>query len=617
MKKIWYSLRFRLVLFVMLAALPALGLILYTGFEQRAQAAAIAQNEALRLARVAAVNQESIIENTRGFLIALAHTQTSAEGDCASVFSHLLDVHFPYYTGFYQADLEGNILCSTPGERPEDLRQCIHYQEIVEKQALNVSEYHFCKSTGKAVISIGYPVKDSDDNLIGVTNVGIDIAWFNQLAADAQLPPGSTLTVLDHGGVVLAHYPDPENWVGRSLPDPTVYEMMVESGEGTTELVGADGVERLYAFTTLWSTEGNVFVSIGIPSEVAYAEAERTMVRNLVLLGIATLLALLAAWLLGDVFIVRQTQALVGATQQLAAGELETRTNIPYEQGEIGQLARAFDQMAESLEQREHERDQAEAAMLEYAAELERSNRDLQDFANITAHDLQEPLRKIQIYSDMLQTKYDDQLDERGQSYLGLMHEAARRMQDRIDEMLAYSRVSTKPQAYDQIDLNEVVERVIFGLEHKVEDTGAEIDVGELPVIEADSTQMDQLFQNLIGNALKFHKANQPPVVKIESRNNIDADEGTPSAQHDGQFCQVSVADNGIGFDEKYLDRIFMPFQRLHGRKEYDGSGMGLTICRRIVERHGGDITATSTPGKGSTFVVTLPIQQPKEGAQE
>jgi signal transduction histidine kinase len=613
MKKLWNNLRVRLMMFVLIAALPALGLTMFTGFEQRGQAATEAKQEALRLARFASLNQESIIHSTRGFLIALAHTQVLETGgtlDCSTVFSHLQEVHYPFYTGFYMADLEANILCNAPAEEePEDLMGCEHYQEMIKKPVFDISEYHFCRRTGKPVISLGYPVMDENDVFVGVVNVGIDLTWFNQLAAEANLPPGGTLTVLDKEGVILAHYPNPENWVGKPFPERDLHELMIAQSEGTTEALGTDGVPHLYSFTPLWSEEGDVFVTISIPTKVAYAKADQTMMRNLALIGGATVLALIAAWLLGEAFILRKTRALVAATQSLASGDLDTRTNLPYDEGEIGQLAQSFDQMAASLEQREMERQQAEAAIREYAEELERSNRDLQDFANIASHDLQEPLRKIQIFSDLLQGHYEKILDERGVDYLQRMKSASSRMQDLIDDLLTYSRISTKSQPVTSVDLNDTVREVLLDLDMQIEKTGAQIEVGELPIVEADPIQMNQLIQNLVANALKFHKKDQNPKIKIQM---VPMDGSVSEEAIDGRYCQFSVEDDGIGFDQRFAERIFNPFQRLHGREDYEGSGMGLAICRKIVERHGGNIAAKSNKGKGAAFIVTLPHQQPR-----
>ncbi len=242
---------------------------------------------------------------------------------------------------------------------------------------------------------------------------------------------------------------------------------------------------------------------------------------------------------------------------------------------------------------------QDEVALQVYAAKLEQSNRDLQEFAYVASHDLQEPLRKVLAFGNLLTNEYGDAFDETGRDYMKRMQSACQRMETLIDDLLSFARVETRAQPFTEVDLNTVAQEVISDLGNHIERTHGHIEIGDLPMIEADQSQMHQLLQNLISNALKFHHKRCPPLVKISAKINGDA-------------CQISVEDNGIGFDIQYLDRIFKPFERLHNREEYVGSGMGLAICRRIVERHSGRITAASNPGNGSTFIVTLPIHQSK-----
>ncbi len=248
------------------------------------------------------------------------------------------------------------------------------------------------------------------------------------------------------------------------------------------------------------------------------------------------------------------------------------------------------------------ERRRAQQALKTYAAQLEHSNRELQDFAYVASHDLQEPLRKIQAFGDRLRTKYRDALDEQGRDYLERMYNAAARMQALINDLLTLSRLATRAQPFAPVDLRAVAEEVVSDLEAQIERTHGRIELGALPTVEADRQQMRQLLQNLVTNALKFHRPGIPPIVRVYG------DAPAPDSR------RIRVEDNGIGFDEKYLERIFLPFERLHRRGEYEGSGMGLTICRKIVERHRGEIGARSAPGQGSTFSVTLPATQPNDG---
>lgn len=252
----------------------------------------------------------------------------------------------------------------------------------------------------------------------------------------------------------------------------------------------------------------------------------------------------------------------------------------------------------------------AEEKLRRYAAELERSNRELQDFAYVSSHDLQEPLRKIQAFGDRLKARESDKLSDQGKDYVDRMLNAAFRMQNLINDLLSFSRVTTKAQPFTKVDLNQLLREVLSDLEVIIEKTGARIEFDALPTIEAEATQMRQLFQNLISNAIKFRKENENPLIKIEFRL-IQRKAHLISTPGD-QVVEIHVKDNGIGFDEKYLDRIFNVFQRLEGQK-YEGSGIGLAICRKIAIRHGGDITAKSKVGEGSEFIVTLAVKQPKE----
>lgn len=254
------------------------------------------------------------------------------------------------------------------------------------------------------------------------------------------------------------------------------------------------------------------------------------------------------------------------------------------------------------------ERKQAAETLAQKAVELARSNAELEQFAFVASHDLQEPLRKIQAFGDRLKTKCAAVNLEEGRDYLERMQSAAARMQTLIYDLLTFSRVISRTEPFGPVDLQTVAREVIGDLEVRIEKTGGRVEVGDLPTIEADALQMRQLLLNLIGNALKFHAPGTAPVVRVQGRLITPAaSKGEPGAEV--QFCELTVADNGIGFDEKYLDRIFAVFQRLHGRQEYEGTGIGLAVCRRIVDRHGGTITARSKPGEGATFILTLPAK--------
>ena len=258
------------------------------------------------------------------------------------------------------------------------------------------------------------------------------------------------------------------------------------------------------------------------------------------------------------------------------------------------------------------ERKRTEEALARKAAELARSNAELEQFAYVASHDLQEPLRKIQAFGDRLKGKVEAAKLEDGRDYLERMQRAAARMQTLINDLLTFSRVISATQPFVTVDLGAVTKEVLTDLEVRIEQTKAKVEVGTLPTIEADPMQMRQLLQNLIGNALKFQAPNAHPSVKIEAQIVKRPFAGGADDSPDAEVCELTVQDNGIGFDEKYSDKIFAMFQRLHGRNEYEGTGVGLAVCRRITDRHSGSIHAKSKPGEGATFIVTLPVHQSK-----
>lgn len=244
------------------------------------------------------------------------------------------------------------------------------------------------------------------------------------------------------------------------------------------------------------------------------------------------------------------------------------------------------------------ERERTQEDLRQKTEELERSNKELQQFAFVASHDLQEPLLKILAFGDRLKELSTQKLDEREQDYVGRMQKAALRMRQLIDDLLQFARITTKAKPFERVDLNQVVKEVLSDLEMRIAKTQARIEVENLPTLEGDPRQLHQLFQNLISNALKFSKKGECPDIAIKSR-------VLPKG-----FTEIVVEDKGIGFEEKYLERIFEPFQRLHSRSEYEGTGMGLAICQKIVQIHHGEITAKSRLGVGSTFSIKLPVKE-------
>lgn len=262
----------------------------------------------------------------------------------------------------------------------------------------------------------------------------------------------------------------------------------------------------------------------------------------------------------------------------------------------------AQQEAAERLRTYARHLEQLQAALTQNNRELEQRNRELEQFAYVSSHDLQEPLRKIVAFGDRLEERCGGQLDERGRDYLERMQSAARRMQLLINDLLQYSRLTTRARAFERVDLRLVAQATLSDLDFAIERAGGRVELGELGVIDAEPLQIRQLLQNLIGNALKFSRDGVPPLVRVWGK------------EAPGDLYEIHVEDNGIGIDPKYTERIFTVFERLNPREKYEGTGIGLAICRKIAERHGGGIVVQSQPGQGSTFVVRLPAKQRQEG---
>ena len=312
------------------------------------------------------------------------------------------------------------------------------------------------------------------------------------------------------------------------------------------------------------------------------------------------LCVLVAAYALRRVVVLPIAQ-LAHDVREVARGEFD-RELAPSGPREIEELGQDVDRMRARIVAEVSALRDAERALIEQARELQRSNEELEQFAYVASHDLQEPLRKVASFTQMLQRRYAGQLDERADRYIEFAVDGARRMQDLINDLLEFSRVGRMTRPHERVPVQGLVDSATARLAASIEEAGAEVIVhGELPVVEGDRGLLGVVFQNLIGNGIKF-RGEEPPRIDI-------------TAERDGAAWRFEVTDNGIGVEDEYAERIFVIFQRLHTRDSYEGTGIGLAMCRKIIEYHGGRIAlAPAEPGRGARFVFTLPAVEPQEG---
>ncbi len=618
-------LRARLFLLVTLATLPALGVMVYTATEQRATAAAAAESDALRAAHMIANSQALLTENARYVLQALAELPPVRAADATVCTSHLAPL-IAEQGRYINAGLirpDGEILCSVrPILRPDDLRQWSFFRQVIETQTFSVGDYHAAFAANQAVLHLAVPVFAAPGSIRAVLFVALDLGWLNEYQAKTELPAGSVLTLWDRTGVVLSRYPDPQDWLGRDMRDsPLFRHVAARAHEGTAELTDTGAVQRLYGFLPIRHTERDLdaYVAVGIPTAIAYRDADRLLWRNVIILTLAAALTIAMAWLGADMFVLRQVRTLVAASHRLAGGELGARTGLRHGPGEFGTLARAFDEMAASLERADRARGAAEAELRHLNAELEHRvqartaelqkanvalktvNTELASFAYVVSHDLKAPLRSIGSLADWLSTDYAEQLDGQGQEFLRLLRQRVRRLDGLIDGILEYSRIGRVRETIVPVHLQQLVEDVVDAL-HPPENIRVTIE-NPLPTVEAEPTRMQQLFQNLIANAITY-------LDKPEG----DIRVGCTAA---GGMWKLHITDNGPGIDPTQYDKVFQLFQTLQPRDRVESTGVGLAIVKKIVDLFGGRVWVESTPDTGSTFFFTLPMEHAHQATGE
>lgn len=603
MLKFFASLRGRAILLVLLAILPLLTLTLYSYLEQRRRTIAEVQRDAVIAARYISTIQETIIGSTRQILPNLAKTpqmQLSDPEGCAVLFAGILK-QIPYYAVIGAADLDGQVFASAPvAPGPINVADRLFFKKAVQTRAFAVGEPLLCNISNKYCIDLTYPILDEMGRLKGVVFAGVDLNWLGSLLVKSEFPADTGLMLVDATAQVLFRYPDPLKYIGKMLPD-SVIKAMARQVDGAVESHDLSGDLRLMGFTRLAPPWQDMRMVISLPKEPALEPVNYDLWRNLIWLVAVALLALTTASLGANISILQPVDKLLEVTRRLTGGDLTARTGALDKPGELAQLGRAFDQMADSLQERDADLKKTAMELEQRVLDLDRrslelaaANKELENFTYSVAHDLRAPLRAIGGFARVLLDEYPGKLDETGERYLNVINQEAFKMGRLIDDLLALARLGRKEIKYGPIVMTDLAQTVCKELKAAHPERSLQIEIQPLPQGFGDYSMIRQVLTNLLLNAIKFTRTRESALIQV-------------SGWSDGGDHVYCVRDNGVGFDMRYVNKLFGVFQRLHPETEFEGTGTGLAIVKRIIERHGGRMWAEAVVNEGAAFYFTLP----------
>ncbi|MEZ5583246.1 MAG: ATP-binding protein [Candidatus Competibacteraceae bacterium] len=583
------TVRARLIVLSVVGALATSATLIIILYLTQGRVVEQVRNNATLLAHVLALEHKTQVRNIRQILNLLAQIPAiqNTPPDCEAA-ARLMDRPLNDFIAFALLSPTGIPYCAHPliDRLLADVRRDF-FAEVAQTQRFQISDSPLVNGKEDAYLLAALPLLNPANQVESLLVAVLNMEWFDALLAKTPALEDTAIVMIDQKGQVLARYPHAFAEVGENLVDTALYQALLRQGTHSGEIPWRDGSEKIMGFTTPQDYPFNVFISVLYNKGQLWQRTLKALLEGITLVALALLVVFLLIMYGNYQVILRYLNSLVNTTRKMATGDLAVRAEWADDGSEFGALARAFNAMAETVAQREQK-------LREHAVMLEKSNIELEQFAYVASHDLKEPLRMVASFCNLLQQRYADQLDAKAQEYIGFAVDGAQRMQTLINDLLTLSRVGTQRGAFTAVNCNSVLETVRRDLNEVIRQNDTQIIVPRpLPTVQADGTELGQLLQNLIGNAIKF-RSDAPPLIRITA------------IPQDDEWV-FAVRDNGIGIAPEFKNRIFLIFQRLHHRENYAGNGIGLAVCKKIVERHEGRIWVESELGKGSTFYFTLP----------
>ncbi len=541
-------------------------------------------------------------------LVALAHNQWVAEsrpllaslsavdaddiasGACTGKLAESLRNAAGYDTLLIAAP-DGRVLCAPWAlDKPVSLADRDYFRKAVESRGFAAGAYIVGRVSGKRVMPVAQPVLAADGTVARVLIAGKQLDWFKHLIDGLGLPPGLHVALLDRDGHELTTYRDePLATETQVVLAGVLAEALVQGRPVFRALADGDGMARLAALAPLGGGDLMHGIVVSSPARVMLAQESRLLWSTMGILAATLVAVVVAVLLLLQRFVARPLAGLIAGMRAIRSGDRSWRArDIAGGTTELDELCRSLDGMLADLTYQERR-------IKAQAAELERSNADLQNFAYTVSHDLREPLRTVGSFIKLIERRYADRLDAEGHEFMAFVTDGAERMSRMLDGVLEYSRISTRGAEPGPVPLDLPLDQAVQSLTAAIAESGARVDrAAPLPVVIGDADQLSRVFQNLIANAIKFAKPGQPPAVAVSAR---DIGDG---------MWEVAVADSGVGLPAEGREALFQLFRRLVTRDQVPGDGVGLALCKRIVERHDGVIRVESEEGRGATFLFTL-----------